>query len=847
VRVLLLGAPSSGKTTLARLLLNGKAKPGRAVSTDGVVVTPWPVSSAHARCGCRLWRPGACSGPTHAFFLSKRTVNADRRQPGRRRRGQRRLLAAEGVSGRQAGTVLVVGTHVDQLGAAPDAAERKLTELHERVLYRFPDLIECHCVVSAVHKPGSRNGIEILREAVLEAATAMARTHAEQACERALRAKLAALRGSGVRRIAWTEYAALAAALAITHDALLDVTRSLRCTGDVMWFETPALRNMVILDVQFVADALRTVVTFRHSFVHEGVVSDADLRAALPPSLTPAELGEVTSLLERFDVLCRLPSAQPTLSWLVPCRLPAARQLARQVALGELRRTWTRVWRFAASPPAWFMPRIVTRALHMSDDVDVLSLWANGAALRCRAGSLEPARRDTEHDVCVDVLFDDASTRPTVRVQVRAHALGAAAAPAARRLPTPQVLLLRVVHFVEQVIDQCDTVRAIMWRDVMCNCAACGGGGGDASPTYFEQSMCEMVANRVAGCELRCGARLLDVVDVAPDLALFNVFDELIGVEELNLREEIGRGAFGKVFRGYWRGRRCAVKQLGGADVNDDAVFSSTWSEFCNEAHIMSSLEHPCIVRLLAVAPRPPTLVTEFCDGGNLGQFVADRPLTAVSNELRRRIALDMARALAYLHSRTPPVLHRDVRPPNVLLSYADDASLKAASARGSVVAKLTDFGLATHLPAARDSLESWIWMAPETRGQLALYSDRADMFSYAMVLYCLMTHEMPFADVLEVRDAWRVERDVIEHNLRPQLAAGATGLNATLRNLVVACWAALPEQRPAAAEVVAALAADNDLHASQRLQLNASTRRWGAMSLASGKLAMPPKGKLAV
>jgi hypothetical protein len=165
------------------------------------------------------------------------------------------------------------------------------------VLYRFPDLIECHCVVSAVHKPGARNGIEILREAVLEAATAMARTHAEQACERALRAKLAALRGGGVRRIAWTEYAALAAALAITHDALLDVTRSLRCTGDVMWFETPSLRNMVILDVQFVADALRTVVTFRHSFVHEGVVSDADLRAALPPSLTPerARRGDVAA------------------------------------------------------------------------------------------------------------------------------------------------------------------------------------------------------------------------------------------------------------------------------------------------------------------------------------------------------------------------------------------------------------------------------------------------------------------------------------------------------------------------------------------------------------------------
>lgn len=841
VRVMLLGKESSGKSTLVRVLLNSKAKLGRDVSTDGINVTPWQVSSTQT---LMLYDFGgqAVFYPTHAFFLSKRVVSlivvnlADMDFA-----NVNYWLQQVSQIGRPH-RVIVVGTHVDQLGSAPDAAERKLTELHEKVLYRFPDLIECHCVVSAVARPGARTGIEIVREAVLEAATAMARTHAEQACERALRAKLAALRASGVRKLKWSEYAALAAALAITHDALLDVTRSLHCSGDLLWFETAALRHTVILDAQFVADALRTVVTFRHSFVHDGAVSDADLRAALPPSLTVSELNEVTSLLERFDVLCRLPKAQAALTWLVPCLLPAARSLARELSLGELRRTWTRIWRFAATPPAWFMPRIVTRALHMSNDVEALSLWANGAALRCAAGCLAPTTLDERNDVFVDVLFE-ATPRPTVRVQLRVHALAAPPAPtagsalavtttSARRPPTPQVLLLRVVHFVEQVIDQCDTVRAMMSRDVLCNCAACGKA--EATATRFEQSTCEMVANRVSGCELRCGAQTIDVIDVAPDLALFNVFDELIGVDELNLREEIGRGAFGRVYRGYWRGRRCAVKQLGGEE-EEESVFSSTWSEFSNEAHIMSSLEHPCIVRLLAVAARPPTLVTEYCVGGNLGQFVADRPVSAVSNELRRRIAIDMARALEYLHSRSPPVLHRDVRPPNVLLTYADDASLKAASVRGSVVVKLTDFGLATHLPAARDSLESWIWMAPETRGQLALYSDRADMFSYAMVLYCLMTHEMPFADVLEVRDAWRVERDVIEHNLRPQLAAATTGLYATLRNLIVACWAALPEQRPAASEVVTALAAEDDLHASQQLQLNASMRRWSAVARTSG------------
>lgn len=189
------------------------------------------------------------------------------------------------------------------------------------------------------------------------------------------------------------------------------------------------------------------------------------------------------------------------------------------------------------------------------------------------------------------------------------------------------------------------------------------------------------------------------------------------------------------------------------------------------------------MVRLFAVVTQPATLVVEFCKGGNLQQFVNERPPAAVSDTLRLAIAYDVARALTYLHEQRPPVLHRDLRSPNVLLVSSDERTLSEVMQRGGAVAKLTDFGLATHMTAVvRESLETWAWMAPETRGPLAIYTDRADMFSYAMVVYHMVTHELPFSDVLEVRDTWRVERDVSENDHRPSLPGGYSLLTASSR-----------------------------------------------------------------
>jgi serine/threonine protein kinase len=155
----------------------------------------------------------------------------------------------------------------------------------------------------------------------------------------------------------------------------------------------------------------------------------------------------------------------------------------------------------------------------------------------------------------------------------------------------------------------------------------------------------------------------------------------------------------------------------------------------------------------------------EVCEGGDLATLIGATSVTSVRWRAVRAIALDVARALRHLHSRLPPLSHRDVRSANVFLVDKhlllardisnDEVCLLFVSLlkqytideirnqhTKKVVAKLADFGLARMVvsASAMAALESWTWMAPETRGASRVaYDERADVYSYAMLLYHLV------------------------------------------------------------------------------------------------------------
>lgn len=139
----------------------------------------------------------------------------------------------------------------------------------------------------------------------------------------------------------------------------------------------------------------------------------------------------------------------------------------------------------------------------------------------------------------------------------------------------------------------------------------------------------------------------------------------------------IGEGAFGKVFKASWKGRDVAVKVLIRQNLSADVV-----REFETEVKIMSFLHHPNICMLLGacLTPENRALVIELVDQGSLWAVLRTRR-RQLTDEMRARFVLDTARGMSYLHQFELPILHRDMKSPNLLVER--DYSIK-----------ISDFGL---------------------------------------------------------------------------------------------------------------------------------------------------------
>merc|ERR1719353_346453 len=153
-------------------------------------------------------------------------------------------------------------------------------------------------------------------------------------------------------------------------------------------------------------------------------------------------------------------------------------------------------------------------------------------------------------------------------------------------------------------------------------------------------------------------------------------------------------------------------------------------------------------------------------------------------------MAQDVARAMSYLHDFKPAVIHRDLKSLNLLLtSLIQDI-------RQVPVVKVSDFGLAK----MQDGEQSWgkmtveagtfHWMAPEVAS--GHYNQKADVYSFSMVLFELICREIPFED-LEPNDVLKLTKE----GHRPDPEAVPPNTPQELEALMHACWKHNPEERP--------------------------------------------------
>ena len=162
--------------------------------------------------------------------------------------------------------------------------------------------------------------------------------------------------------------------------------------------------------------------------------------------------------------------------------------------------------------------------------------------------------------------------------------------------------------------------------------------------------------------------------------------------------------------------------------------------EFVRECQLMSTLCHPNIVQFLGVTfnipgSRLPTLVMERLLTSLHDLLAPDTPppsgavtpLSFFSMSLRCSVLHNVAGGLAYLHERSPPVIHRDLSARNVLLD-------------SEMVAKIADLGVARIVPRVRAAATmtkgpgAFIYMPPEARAEKSKYSASIDIFSIGVV-----------------------------------------------------------------------------------------------------------------
>ncbi|XP_066560129.1 mitogen-activated protein kinase kinase kinase 10 [Amia ocellicauda] len=256
-----------------------------------------------------------------------------------------------------------------------------------------------------------------------------------------------------------------------------------------------------------------------------------------------------------------------------------------------------------------------------------------------------------------------------------------------------------------------------------------------------------------------------------------------IDFSQLRLEEIIGAGGFGKVYKGVWGGEEVAVKA---ARQDPDEDISVTAENVRQEARLFWMLRHPNIIALRGVCMREPNLclVMEYARGGALNRALAGKK---VPPRVLVNWAVQIATGMNYLHNETiVPIIHRDLKSSNILILEQfenDELSCKTL--------KITDFGLARewHKTTKMSAAGTYAWMAPEVI-KLSLFSKSSDVWSFGVLLWELLTGEVPYREI----DALAVAYGVAMNKLT--LPIPSTCPEPFVR-LLEECWSSNPHSRP--------------------------------------------------
>ncbi|CAL8325069.1 unnamed protein product [Merluccius merluccius] len=239
--------------------------------------------------------------------------------------------------------------------------------------------------------------------------------------------------------------------------------------------------------------------------------------------------------------------------------------------------------------------------------------------------------------------------------------------------------------------------------------------------------------------------------------------------EEISELQWVGSGAQGAVFLGKYHGDDVAVKKV--RDIKE------------TEIKHLRKLKHPNIITFKGVCTQAPCycILMEYCAQGQLYEVLrAGRKITP---SLLVDWAMGIAGGMNYLHLHK--IIHRDLKSPNMLITHDD-------------LVKISDFGTSRELSEKSTKMSfagTVAWMAPEVIRNEPV-SEKVDIWSFGVVLWEMLTGEIPYRDVDSSAIIWGVGNNSLQLPIPDSCPDG-------FKILLRQCWNIKPRTRPSFRQIL--------------------------------------------
>jgi len=571
--------------------------------------------------------------------------------------------------------------------------------------------------------------------------------------------------------LTWSEYVRLAIECEIDEGDLITATHFLNDLGSLAYFsdKDEDLKDMVVVDPQWITKTFATIISLKLGFVRNGVLKISDLpQIWKEPVYEKSMHNALIKMLEKFQVVSRL-VINGADSLLIPCMLPDVppeESMYESVwpqyedGVAQLGRSY-----YFEFLPLGFFSRLIVRFLQSL--YRPLLYWASGIILA----------KDTER-VSLTV------TRTTYDLPICLRLLIRGAEPGKH--------LVHLVDSIDTLISDWLKFKA----DIKVPCTHCISEG---QPEPYQFPL-ELIAKTVSMNETHVVCRgVTDVLisEMAPDITMSEFEGGSVDYKDVEKLKMIGEGGFAKVYKSIWNNEVIALKELILEQPDEEYGFDDgmspldVFTEFRREVYLMSCMVHQNIVQLKGLCISPFCMLLEFCDKGSLYDYIHDEK-ELLTWPIKLKIAEDIARGMYYMHNYKPPLIHRDLKSPNVLMKieYVEEYGYP------TIVAKVADFGLSRSLLLAgalkSKVVDNPVWLAPEIM-EGKPYDEKVDVYSYGVIMWETVTRE----DFLGHISFMSAIEEAVLNGVRPDIPDECAQRFPEFKELIELCWHNSSDKRP--------------------------------------------------